>query len=117
MSDRDEPLITDEMIGHMVVFGADVILFAGLLWVVDVLSAAAAAGVSIAVVAAFAGWVLYRWVSLRPEPDGAGDPVETLKRRYAAGELSEAEFEEKLERLLDADERRDGRAEPATERE
>lgn len=38
-------------------------------------------------------------------PDEADDEnaVETLKRRYAAGELSDAEFERKLERLLEAD--------------
>ncbi|RQG99977.1 SHOCT domain-containing protein [Natrarchaeobius oligotrophus] len=33
------------------------------------------------------------------------DPVTKLQDRYAAGELSEAEFEEKLERLIDANER------------
>ncbi|MCU4973650.1 SHOCT domain-containing protein [Halobacteria archaeon AArc-m2/3/4] len=31
------------------------------------------------------------------------DPLETLRRRYAAGELSEAEFERKLERLLETE--------------
>ncbi len=31
------------------------------------------------------------------------DPVEVLKRRYAAGEIDEAEFEARLEELLDAD--------------
>lgn len=30
------------------------------------------------------------------------DPVTTLQERYAAGELSEAEFEAKLDRLLEA---------------
>ncbi|ELZ15028.1 hypothetical protein C478_05759 [Natrinema thermotolerans DSM 11552] len=33
------------------------------------------------------------------------DPVTTLQERYAAGELSDAEFEAKLDRLLAADER------------
>ncbi|OLZ41171.1 hypothetical protein A6E15_09305 [Natrinema saccharevitans] len=33
------------------------------------------------------------------------DPVTTLQERYAAGELSDAEFEAKLDRLLEADER------------
>lgn len=31
------------------------------------------------------------------------DPVEELRRRYAAGELSEAEFERKLDRLLETE--------------
>ncbi|MFP8952383.1 SHOCT domain-containing protein [Natrialbaceae archaeon A-arb3/5] len=35
----------------------------------------------------------------------ARDPVTKLQDRYAAGELSETEFEEKLERLIDANER------------
>lgn len=34
----------------------------------------------------------------------ADDPVETLKHRYATGELSESEFEAKLERLVGTDE-------------
>jgi uncharacterized membrane protein len=34
----------------------------------------------------------------------ADDPLETLKERYAAGELSEAEFERRLERLVELDE-------------
>ncbi|WP_049923343.1 SHOCT domain-containing protein [Halopiger djelfimassiliensis] len=41
-------------------------------------------------------------------PSRAGserDPVTKLQNRYAAGELSESEFEEKLERLIDANER------------
>ncbi|ELY54674.1 hypothetical protein C491_18769 [Natronococcus amylolyticus DSM 10524] len=33
------------------------------------------------------------------------DPVTELQNRYAAGELSEAEFEAKLEHLLDSNER------------
>ena len=31
------------------------------------------------------------------------DPVEELRRRYAAGELSDAEFERKLDRLLETE--------------
>lgn len=38
------------------------------------------------------------------EPVGdAPDPTSTLKRRYAAGELTEAEFERKVERLMETD--------------
>ena len=35
----------------------------------------------------------------------AVDPVTALQERYAAGELSEAEFEAKLDRLLESNER------------
>lgn len=31
------------------------------------------------------------------------DPLEKLKQRYVEGEISEAEFEKRLETLLDAD--------------
>ena len=31
------------------------------------------------------------------------DPVTTLKQRYAEGELTDAEFEERMDRLLDSD--------------
>ncbi|MFC7068603.1 SHOCT domain-containing protein [Halobaculum lipolyticum] len=34
---------------------------------------------------------------------GASDPVETLKRRYATGDLTEAEFDERLDRLVELD--------------
>lgn len=34
------------------------------------------------------------------DPDSTADPVATLKRQYAAGELSETEFERRLEILL-----------------
>ncbi|WP_129116510.1 SHOCT domain-containing protein [Halegenticoccus tardaugens] len=38
------------------------------------------------------------------EPDGMREtPLETLRRRYAAGELTEAQFERKLEVLLETE--------------
>lgn len=37
------------------------------------------------------------------ETDDEEDPVAILKRRYASGEITEAEFERRLEGLLDAD--------------
>ncbi|SEV94292.1 SHOCT domain-containing protein [Natrinema salifodinae] len=39
------------------------------------------------------------------ESDPDPDPVTILQERYAAGELTETEFEAKLDRLLEADER------------
>ena len=38
---------------------------------------------------------------------GDADPVTTLQHRYAVGELTEDEFEARLERLIDANERAD----------
>jgi hypothetical protein len=40
----------------------------------------------------------------RAEPEPI-DPVTTLQNRYAAGDLSEAEFESRLDQLIDANER------------
>ncbi len=37
------------------------------------------------------------------EPQTEPDPVEVLKRRYAAGEIDEDEFERRLEELMDTD--------------
>ncbi|AFZ74301.1 SHOCT domain-containing protein [Natronobacterium gregoryi] len=42
---------------------------------------------------------------VRTHAGEASDPVTKLQRRYAAGELSDDEFEEKLERLIAANER------------
>ncbi|MFC7235747.1 SHOCT domain-containing protein [Halosegnis marinus] len=36
-----------------------------------------------------------------PEPTPGADPVETLKRRYADGDIDDAEFDARLDRLLD----------------
>ncbi|MGQ3413541.1 SHOCT domain-containing protein [Natrinema sp. LN54] len=38
------------------------------------------------------------------ETDAESDPLEELKRRYAAGEIDETEFERRLERLVAVDE-------------
>jgi uncharacterized membrane protein len=42
-----------------------------------------------------------------PEGSNETNALETLKNRYAAGELSDAEFEQKLERLLELEEYED----------
>jgi len=71
----------------------------------------------------------YPGAGIAPPPTDAGtdpdDAVALLKRRYAAGELSEPEFERRLDDLLGADAalaaeaeaaRTDGRADPNSER-
>lgn len=46
-----------------------------------------------------------------PEDTSEDDALETLKNRYAAGEISDAEFERKLERLLEIEESEDATGE------
>ena len=56
-------------------------------------------------------------------PEATADPVATLKQRYAEGELTDEEFERRMERLMESDARADDRGggngrerEPAFER-
>jgi uncharacterized membrane protein len=67
-------------------------------------------GVALAAVIALTllvGWFLSRRLDGGDSADdgSATDPVTELQRRYAAGELSEAEFERKLDRLVESEER------------
>lgn len=64
----------------------------------------------------FAGWLLSRTGIVgnsseaapeSTEQEAAADPVERLKRRYADGEISESEFERRLDTLLQTEERID----------
>ena len=109
--DPDEPLVTAQMVGLFVAFGADLVIIAGALALVGVVPWAAAGVITVLVTLAFGSWVGLRWQSRRAAraassaeaaaEEAAADPVETLKRRYAAGELSEEEFEDALDRVLD----------------
>ncbi|MFU8869701.1 SHOCT domain-containing protein [Natronococcus sp.] len=87
---------------------ADIVIIAALLFAGPIYAVAITA---LLVVSVFLVWYLTERVG---SPDGADadeparepvDPVTELQNRYAAGELSESEFEAKLERLLDANER------------
>ncbi|WP_236639868.1 SHOCT domain-containing protein [Salinigranum halophilum] len=123
---RSEPrVVTGLMLGAFLAFGIDTLVIVAGLWYVDRLSAAAARWVSVAVLAFFTLWVGVRWARLRLR-NGAGDggdtgddsthqrdPLEKLKQRYADGELSDAEFEERLDTLLDADRRAESTGETA----
>ncbi|MBP1986070.1 SHOCT domain-containing protein [Halolamina salifodinae] len=64
-------------------------------------------------VIAIAGWLIvapalailtYYDDSDADTEEEAGDPVSTLRQRYAQGELSESEFERRLDRLLETEE-------------
>ena len=112
-----EQVVSQRMVGLFVVAGADVILLVVLLAAVGVTSWTAALGISGFVLAVFGAWVILRWRQLRPGNESAAsgrtadsgarteevNPLETLKERYAAGELTDREFEEKLDRLLESD--------------
>ena len=51
------------------------------------------------------------------DPDAGETPLETLRRRYAAGELSDEQFEHKLEQLLETETIEDVEARAERERE
>ncbi len=116
------------MLGMFLAFGVDTVVIVAALWYVGRLPGAVAGGVTAAMLGVFLLWVVGRWVRLRRRggadvesgsgtagdgTDAEADPVERLKRRYADGDISEREFERRLDRLLDAEDRVDG-SEPAS---
>ncbi|GAB7095887.1 hypothetical protein JCM30237_30410 [Halolamina litorea] len=42
------------------------------------------------------------WQPSTPEREADADPIETLQQRYAEGEISDEEFEARMDRLLDS---------------
>ena len=112
MADPDEPLVTDLMFGTMIAFGADIVLLVGVAWALEYVSAAVFAAVTVLVVSFYGGWVAWRWWDLRGEESTERSPVAELKYRYANGEISEAEFERRLDTLIDEDERAERAREP-----
>ena len=100
MSREEPPLITREMLGLFVVFGADIIIFVVLLGVGGVISLWTAGFVTGAVCSVYGLWVLVRWRRLQGST--TPDPVATLKQRYSAGELTDEEFENRLSGVLDS---------------
>jgi len=101
---------------------SNAILFFGFLlvgWVVLLLFRADALWVlAVLGVLAFTAWLLERTGILgrssesvdepATEQRESEDPIERLKRRYANGEISESEFEGRLDRLLGTNERLGG---------
>ncbi|WP_255170200.1 SHOCT domain-containing protein [Natrononativus amylolyticus] len=81
---------------------ADVVIIAALLFAGPLYAVAITA---LLVVSVFLVWYLTQRVGSPAEDRAEVDPVTTLQNRYAAGELTEAEFEAKLEQLLDANDR------------
>jgi len=116
VSDSDERLVTGPMLGLFLAFGADVIVIVGALWYVGEVPTPTALYTTVAILGTFALWIVARWLRLRRRRaddragdttvgDAEADPVERLKRRYADGEVSDEEFERRIDRLLDADSR------------
>lgn len=111
MTQEDEQLITGEFLGFFLVFGADIILVVVLLAVAGIVSGSVAVAVTALILGVYGGWLGLRWRQLQDNGKAdQPDPLETLKDRYAAGELSDAEFERRLDRLLDTE----GREEQST---
>jgi len=117
MTRSDSRVVTGMMLGVFLAFGVDTIVIVGALWYIGQIPGATAGALSAAILGVFALWILVRWVRLRrtdrPDTESADStasrdqctPFEQLKRRYAAGEISDAEFEERLDTLFDADRR------------
>lgn len=86
---------------------ADVVIIAALLLADPIYAVAITA---LLVVSVFLTWYLTNRVgtdggTTDGTTDSERDPVTRLQERYAAGELSESEFEAALDRLIDANER------------
>ena len=115
VSRSDPRIVTGMMPGVFLAFGVDTIIIVGVLWYIGRISGATASGLSAIVLVVFALWMFIRWVRFRwadrldsegVENVESGDqrtPLERLKHRYAEGGISDADFEEQLDTLLDAD--------------
>jgi uncharacterized membrane protein len=98
---------------------ADIVIIAALIFAGPLYAVAITA---LLVVSVFLVWYLmeragsneHETAAERSEAQPGTDPVTRLQNRYADGDLSEAEFEAKLDRVIDANERAN-RAEVETE--
>jgi uncharacterized membrane protein len=105
------------MLGAFLALGVDTLVIVAVLWYVGRVSDTMASAVSLGILLVFSLWVVGRWLRLRltaqsgdsseknTNPFDEPDPLDRLKQRYANDELSDAEFEARLDRLLDADRR------------
>jgi uncharacterized membrane protein len=78
--------------------------------ILAILATQAQAALLTLVVVGFLAWAGVRSGVLAKDEEGDqtatdADPLATLQERYAAGELSEAEFERRLDKLLESDQR------------
>ena len=106
--DPEKGLVTDLMLGLMVAFGADIIVLVGAMWYIGNVSTLSFATTTGLIVGGFAAWIGWRWREIRKikSADNADrTALDELKHRYATGELGEAAFERKLDRLVDIEDR------------
>lgn len=104
MTQEDEKLITAEFLGMFIAFGADLILFVALLAVTGTMPGSVAVAITALTLGFYGGWLFLRWRRLRDSEESTQpDPLETLRDRYAAGEISDEEFERRLDRLLETE--------------
>lgn len=116
--DPEEGLVTDFMLGIMVAFGVDIIIFVGIGWGVGLFTTALFVGATVSVVSVFALWIAWRWRALNKLESTDRDALDELKYQYATGAISEEEFEQKLDTLIDTSNADEGEfvdAEPSTE--
>ncbi len=116
------------MLGAFLALGVDTLVIVAALWYVGRMSGRIAGAVTVAILLVFSLWVAVRWIRLRllaPSTEDGDqktddtehqEPLDRLKQRYANGELSDGEFEERLDRLLDADRRAESTNVPASRR-
>jgi uncharacterized membrane protein len=117
VTEDDEKLITAEFLGLFIAFGADYILFWVVLGVTGTVPGWIVVAMTVLTLGFYGGWLVVRWRRLRDDEPTQPDPLETLRDRYAAGELSDEEFERRLDRLLDNErEERLGADEQSNER-
>lgn len=104
MTQEDAQLVTGEFLGLFFVFGADIILVVVMLAVAGIVSGPVAVAVTALVLGVYGGWLGLRWRRLRDSEESTQpNPLETLRDRYAAGKLSDEEFERRLDRLIDTE--------------
>ncbi|MCU4802254.1 SHOCT domain-containing protein [Halobacteria archaeon HArc-gm2] len=104
MTQEGERLVTGEFLGLFLVFGADIILVVVPLAIAGIVSGAVAVAVTALILGVYGGWLGLRWWRLRDSAEPTQpNPLETLKDRYAAGEISDEEFERRLDRLIDTE--------------
>lgn len=104
MTQEEENLVTAEFLGMFIAFGADLILFVALLAVTGTMAVSVAVAITALTLGFYGGWLVLRWRRLRDSEEPTHpDPLETLRDRYAAGELSDEEFERRLDRLLETE--------------
>lgn len=101
VADPEKGVVTDFMLGTMIVFGADIIMFVGIAWIAGFLPAAIFVVVTLLVISVYAAWIVWRWREIKKFESSERSPVEELKYQYVNGEISEEEFEHKLNKIID----------------